>query len=213
MGVDPQATAARISAEIDALPTRSTEPVRAVRTAWTRALAAQTGPAVLAVARALHPSHRWPAEELIRHHRGAFARFADDLAVEFAEGLDSWWTVDAYGTTLAGPAWAAAQIPDARIWAWARSPDRWLRRLSLVCTIGLNRKAADPRTLELCAHHAEDRDDMVVKAVSWALRFMSQRDPEPVRGFLASDGERLAPRVRREVGHKLETGLKAPRRR
>jgi 3-methyladenine DNA glycosylase AlkD len=57
-----------------------------------------------------------------------------------------------------------------------------------------------------------DRDDMVVKALSWALRELAKRDPKAVRGFVATHGEALAARVRREVSAKLTTGLKNPRR-
>jgi 3-methyladenine DNA glycosylase AlkD len=59
----------------------------------------------------------------------------------------------------------------------------------------------------------EDRDDMVVKAMSWALRELAKRDPGAVRAFLSKHGARLAARVRREVGNKLTTGLKAGQRR
>jgi 3-methyladenine DNA glycosylase AlkD len=51
---------------------------------------------------------------------------------------------------------------------------------------------------------------MVVKALSWALRELAVRDPQAVRGFLAARGDTLAPRVRREVRNKLETGRKQP---
>ena len=50
-------------------------------------------------------------------------------------------------------------------------------------------------------------------AVSWALRALSERDPDAVRTFLDAHEDALAARVRRKVRHKLETGLKNPRRR
>ena len=56
-----------------------------------------------------------------------------------------------------------------------------------------------------------DRDDMVVKAMSWALRELAKRDPLAVRRFAASHQD-LAPRVVREVTNKLKTGLKNPQR-
>jgi 3-methyladenine DNA glycosylase AlkD len=43
-----------------------------------------------------------------------------------------------------------------------------------------------------------DREDLVVKALSWALRALARRDP--------------AARVIREVENKLTTGRKNPRR-
>jgi 3-methyladenine DNA glycosylase AlkD len=64
----------------------------------------------------------------------------------------------------------------------------------------------------VCELLVDDRDDMVVKALSWALRKLSERDAPAVRRFLETRGDRLAARVRREVRHKLTTGLKSPRR-
>lgn len=57
---------------------------------------------------------------------------------------------------------------------------------------------------------AVDGEDAVVKALSWALRKLSERDPDAVRSFVARHDERLAARVRREVRNKLATGLKNP---
>jgi 3-methyladenine DNA glycosylase AlkD len=56
-----------------------------------------------------------------------------------------------------------------------------------------------------------DRDDMVVKAMSWALRELTKSDRAAVERFLASHD--VAARVRREVMNKLKTGLKNPERR
>lgn len=41
---------------------------------------------------------------------------------------------------------------------------------------------------------------------------LAQREPAKVRAFLREQGDRLAPRIRREVGNKLKTGLKNPKR-
>ena len=57
-----------------------------------------------------------------------------------------------------------------------------------------------------------DRDPMVVKALSWSLRELAKRDPAAVRRFLSDQGGALHALVRREVGNKLRTGLKNPRR-
>ena len=67
------------------------------------------------------------------------------------------------------------------------------------------------RTLDICELCVDDRDDMVVKACSWALRELGERDPAAVRGFLRTHAKAVAPRVLREVRNKLESGLKNPR--
>jgi 3-methyladenine DNA glycosylase AlkD len=53
---------------------------------------------------------------------------------------------------------------------------------------------------------------MVVKALSWALREVVPHRPIAVQLFLEQYRARLAPRVLREVGNKLRTGLKTPTR-
>src|SRR5262245_35020961 len=93
----------------------------------------------------------------------------------------------------------------------------WWRRAALVATVPLNNKTQGgsgdaSRTLAVCRLLLADGDDMVVKALSWALRELAKREPDTVRQFLADEGDSLAPRVRREVGHKLTTGRKNPRR-
>jgi 3-methyladenine DNA glycosylase AlkD len=56
-----------------------------------------------------------------------------------------------------------------------------------------------------------DHEDMVVKALSWALREVVYFDPKAVEGFIKEHEHVLAGRVKREVGNKLRTGLKNPR--
>jgi 3-methyladenine DNA glycosylase AlkD len=65
------------------------------------------------------------------------------------------------------------------------------------------------RTLRICTALIDDRDDMVVKALSWALRELGKRDAGAVRHFLSQNQDRVASRVRREVTNKLTTGKKA----
>jgi 3-methyladenine DNA glycosylase AlkD len=67
-------------------------------------------------------------------------------------------------------------------------------------------QAIRKRTLSICAMLTADGDDMVVKAMSWALRELAKRDAVAVRRFLREHS--VAPRVRREVTRKLETGRK-----
>ena len=107
------------------------------------------------------------------------------------------------------------RITDAEVLEWARSGDRWWRRAALVSTVALNNTARGGsgdavRTLTICDALKSDRDDMVVKALSWALRELAKREPDPVRAYLERHGHEIAARVRREVGNKLRTGHKNP---
>ena len=214
-----RALAAQIDAEIRVLPVQNIPSVRAVRRAYSRKLAGAGAAYVLDLARELLAlcDHRWVAYELVREHPAAFASIGDIDLVELGQGIDSWWTVDAFARTLSGPAWLRGQVEDGLIHAWARSPDRWWRRAALVSTVALNVRSQGglgdtPRTLAACRLLAGDPDDMVVKALSWALRALASHDPEAVRAFLEDQDDVLAARVKREVTSKLNTGLKNPRR-
>jgi 3-methyladenine DNA glycosylase AlkD len=97
------------------------------------------------------------------------------------------------------------------------SADRWWRRTAIVSTVALNSRtdggAGDAqRTLAVCRPVAADRDDMVQKALSWALRQLTTFDPAAVQAFLAEQDTRLSALVKREVRNKLRTGLKNPSR-
>jgi 3-methyladenine DNA glycosylase AlkD len=174
---------------------------------------------VLDVARALLTTydHRGVAYELVREHDAAFERVGVAELEELGRGIDSWSSVDAFARTLAGPAWLAGQVADEVIHRWAGSEDLWWRRAALVSTVALNIRSHGgygdtARTLAVCRRLADDPEDMVVKALSWALRALIVHDPEAVEAFLAEHEDVLAARVKREVRNKLTTGLKNPRK-
>jgi len=206
-------------AEVTALAHRDTPTLRALRRARSAQWRGRTPEFIMGVAMELQRRrvHRWLGYELIRNHRSAFDLLNDRRLGELSVDLGSWDVVDGFARILSGPAWARGLASDALIGAWAGSADRWLRRTALVSTVALNMPAdggrGDPdRTLAMCRRLAGDRDDMVEKALSWALRVLAARDGAAVRHFLAAEDARLAARVKREVRHKLETGLKNPRR-
>lgn len=214
--------AAGIARDIAALPKRDTASLRAIRRAWSKALKPAPAAEVLAAAQTLEAKAgqggKWIAYELIRFHPGALAEVTPAQVEDFASRAQSWFAVDALGTILTGVLWAESRLPDGLIEAWSRSDDRWLRRSALVATVGLNARAPGgpgdaTRTLAICRRLAADRDDMVVKALSWALRALSQRDRRAVEAFLDEMDAVLPARARREVRHKLSTGLKTPRKR
>jgi 3-methyladenine DNA glycosylase AlkD len=211
--------AAAIAAEIKRLPAASTASLRAIRRRYSRSLRPASAELVLGLARELcmGDAYRWFAYELIQNHPAGF-NGVDARELEcLGRGLNSWWTVDAFARILSGPAWLTRQIPDTLILKWARSKDRWWRRAALVSTVALNVRSQGgtgdvSRTLRVCHLLAGDRDEMVAKALSWALRALVVHDGKAVQRFLAEDDPVLPGLVKREVKNKLETGLKNPRR-
>jgi 3-methyladenine DNA glycosylase AlkD len=162
-------------------------------------------------------AERVVAYELLEANEAAFRTLTDSDVRGMPAGMADWASIDLFGVTIAGQAWREGILSERGVKEWARSSDRWMRRLSLVATVPLNSRARGgsgdaKRTLALCAMHVDDRDPMVVKALSWALRELAKRDPGPVREFVAEHDVRLAALVKREVGNKLRTGLKSGKR-
>jgi 3-methyladenine DNA glycosylase AlkD len=211
--------AALIVAECDALPIRNTANLRLIRCKYSRMLKPADSEFMLQLALCLRDSgrYRWFGYELLRTHKTAFKLLGATELERQGQGIDSWWTVDAFARTLSGPAWLAGLVSDELMLKWAKSPDRWWRRAALVSTVALNVRSQGGRgdvrrTLEVCRVLAADPDDMVVKALSWALRELVVHDPQAVWAFLDEYETVLAGRVKREVGNKLRTGLKNPNR-
>jgi 3-methyladenine DNA glycosylase AlkD len=214
---DVRVIAARIDAEIRALPVQNTPSVRALRRQYSQKLSEADAAFILELARELVEGYGYRSVpyELVLYHKEAFRSVGETELEELGRGIDSWWSVDSFARLLSGPACRDGQVPDDLIHKWTRCKDRWWRRTALVSTVALNvrshgGKGDVPRTLEVCRRLVDDHDDMVVKAMSWALRELVVHDPESVRGFLEEYKDRLAARVTREVQNKLATGLKNP---
>ena len=208
-----------IVARLNALPKASTEQIRAVRREFSKRLAKTSPDFIVELAlRLLKRSViRFFAYEIVQGHKEASGSLTARTLAQLGRGIDSWGGVDTFACYLAGPAWREKQVPDSLILRWARSRDRWWRRAALVSTVPLNSKARGGsgdalRTLKICEVLVKDRDEMVVKAMSWSLRELAKRKPKPVRKFLSQHSNDLASRVTREVNNKLITGLKSVRK-
>lgn len=215
----PQQVAAEIAAEIRALPVQSTPAERAIRRKYSQELKDANPDFMLDLARELlaNYGYRGVPYELIKNHNAAFQRIGVAELEELGQGINSWQSVDSFARILAGPAWLHGQVPAELIHKWARSPDRWWRRAALVSTVALNTRSHGGQgdtthTLAVCRLLVADHDDMVLKAMSWALRMLVPHDQDAVREFIDKYEDVLAARVKREVRNKLTTGLKNPRR-
>ena len=189
---------------------------RRLRQAWSRQLAHRPAHEIVELASDLvddGPWSRLTAYELVAHHPGGLAALTPGSIRRLGRGLADWGSVDTFACYLAGPAWREGRLPTRQVHAWLRSKDRWQRRTAVVCTVALNVRARGgrgdaARTLAVCRRVVTDRDDMVVKALSWALRSLVKWDRAAVSAFLAKHESTLPGRVKREVRTKLRTGRK-----
>ena len=193
--------------------------VRAIRREFSRRIADAPPESVVQLALHLLDQNsdllRFFSYELVNRHRPALEQLTADDLLKLGKGLNSWSSVDCFAMYLSGPRWAQGRISDRMIATWARSKDRWWRRTALVSTVVLSRRGNPDdlrRVLQVCTLLAADGDDMVVKALSWALREIAKKHPEEARAFLEEHKHTLAARVVREVNNKLKSGLKTPGR-
>ncbi|MFO0859208.1 MAG: DNA alkylation repair protein [Phycisphaerales bacterium] len=156
------------------------------------------------------------AFELFRAAPKAAATITIKQAERLLPTLHDWQSTDCFGSFVSGVAWREGSLTDKHIVTWTRSKDLWTRRAALVSTVPLNLNARGSKapkgeakkTILICDRLIDDHEDMIVKALSWALRTLAPKDPAAVRAFLVRHEARLAARVLRETRNKLRTGLK-----
>lgn len=211
--LDPAALIRRLRAAPSNAPS-----LRAERKRISKEIAALDRTAMLELAHHLIDARvaRFVAYELVLNHKPTMDSITQTEVEKLGAAIAHWGDVDSFACFISGPAWRAGRIADRVVHAWARSNDWCWRRAALVSTVPLNSRAQGgagdtKRTLAICGVLDTDRHDLVVKALSWALRELAKRDPDSVRSFLAVHRSQLAPRVVREVNNKLTTGRKNSR--
>jgi hypothetical protein len=148
--------------------------------------------------------------EIVARHRPTLESLTVRRVEALAAGLHNWYETDHFGVRVAGPVYLCGGLTQATLRRWARSSDRWWRRLALVACVPLGRVGGHgAEVLEICDLLRADRDDMVVKALSWALRELVKSDKAAVERYLRRRDAELAARVRREVRHMLRFGRKS----
>jgi hypothetical protein len=211
----------QIQSDVAALEVKNAESLRSLRRRLSKQVAHECPEIIVGIGFSLVGipgfAYRFLSYEMILSHKGALSSLGPKDVQRLGRGLESWGAVDTFACYISGPAWRQGQLTDDLIHRWARSKDRWQRRAAVVSTVPLNSKARggmgdSRRTLAVCELVVKDRDDMVVKALSWALRELSKRYPELVNQFIARFEGDLAPRVLREVRNKLSTGRKSGKR-
>jgi len=111
---------------------------------------------------------------------GAWWDYVDELARRVGDLLLGW----------------PGQVRPALV-TWARGPDIWLRRASIICQLGA-RDRSDLGLLTLAIEASlGQREFFLRKAIGWALRDYARTDPAWVRSF--AETHELSPLSRREA--------------
>jgi 3-methyladenine DNA glycosylase AlkD len=123
----------------------------------------------------------------------AAADFA--LFESWLDRISSWADHDGLVYYLIAPMVAAEPSRVRRVFRWARSSNRWLRRAACVALIrGARQKKFLPEIKRLAAILLHDQDDMVQKGLGWLLRETAKYDPKRAVPYLMSI-RKTAPRL------------------
>ena len=153
------------------------------------------------------------AYEIINKDRKLLSALSYEDLMDLWGTLDNWASVDHFTVGIYGVLWGRGVVQDAHIDALLLSENFWDRRVAVVSTVALNLKSRGgtgdtPRTLAVCERVVDERQPMIWKALSWALRELAKRDPEAVWDFLEKYETRMSKQAVREITHKLDFGTK-----
>jgi 3-methyladenine DNA glycosylase AlkD len=149
-------------------------------------------------------------EVVARHRRGFTAALLPRWKRWLAGNHSAnWATTDAMCDLLIGP--LLVQVPDraAVMRDWSRDRNMWVRRASIVSLIPPARRGVALDLLyEIAGRLHADREDLIQKAVGWALREAGKSDAARLERYLRANGpsiprttlryaiERFPPRTR-----------------
>lgn len=153
------------------------------------------------------------AFELLSKNKNALSLLKLKDLEELGKNMDNWATTDCFSVMISGWTWRENQISDADVLNWLETGNLWWRRAAIVSTVALNLRSRGGkgdafRTLMICEKVIADREKLIVKALSWALRELSKSDKQAVVSFMAKYDTKIAPLAKREIYTKLETGRK-----
>jgi len=127
-----------------------------------------------------------------------------DLFESWIGRISTWADHDGLVHSLIAPMVGADRSRLRRVFAWAKSPDRWHRRAACVALIqGRQQGAFLAEAFQLSNILLNDRDDMVQKGLGWLLRVTAKMDPEQTIPYLMSIRERTPRLVLRTTSETL----------
>ena len=153
------------------------------------------------------------AYELLSKNKNALRLIRLKELEELGKNMDNWATTDCFSVMISGWAWRDNQISDSDVLNWLETGSLWWRRAAIVSTVALNLRSRGgtgdtKRTLMICERVIRDRENLIVKALSWALRELSKSDKQAVVEFMKKHDTQIAGLAKREIYTKLETGRK-----
>ena len=104
----------------------------------------------------------------------------------------NWATTDHICGALIGPLLVRHPRAAARLRSWSTHPNMWVRRASIVGLIRLARKGTAHDQLYSVARRLHtNKEDLIQKAVGWALREAGKTDTDRLERYLRANGPRI----------------------
>lgn len=161
------------------------------------------GPALIADADDLWSQHErefhYVAIDLLR-------RWVDHLAPEQLPGVErlirtrSWWdTVDMLAIRVVGPMVANHPTLITTMDRWIGDDDVWVARTAILHQLAYRELTDADRLFGYLDRRCADTEFFIRKAAGWALREYAKTDPDAVRAYVESRGDRLSTLTRREA--------------
>lgn len=121
--------------------------------------------------------------------------------VELVRIAGCWAHVDYLATKVIGAIVGDPPAVPARIRAWARDPDLWVRRTALLCQHDQLAHGGGDFALwtEIAVPMLPETVFWIRKALGWVLRAVSKRRPELTAAFLRAHGDQCSGLTRREA--------------
>ncbi|UCF19070.1 MAG: DNA alkylation repair protein [Gemmatimonadota bacterium] len=128
----------------------------------------------------------------------------------WVDTLSNWAETDGLCTDLLAPLLRNEPVLVKRLKPWTRSRNRWRRRAAAVSLVPLARRGEEhAAAIEIFDRLAEDRDDLVEKAIGWLLKEISRTQPQEVSDYLLRNIDRLSRTTVRYACEKLPKRLRA----
>ncbi len=127
----------------------------------------------------------------------------------WVDSLNNWAETDCLCCDLLAHLIEAEPRLVGRLSPWTRSRNRWRRRAAAVALVQHARRGEHhDAAFAICDRLAEDRDDMVEKAIGWLLKEASRTQPQRVADYLIENIERLSRTTVRYACEKLPAKLR-----
>lgn len=111
----------------------------------------------------------------------------------WAASLSNWAETDGLSVYVVGPLLERYPELIPQLTSWTDSAVRCQRRAAAVALVPLARRGLQhDAAYAVCERLAEDRDDLVVKAVGWLLKEVARTAPQAVADYLLSRGDRFS---------------------